>query len=380
MKKLIISLALLLPLSCLAQSYVEQIEQIAARSLAIKSYRAKFTADSLAQRRGLNPSDPEVSIDYFLDNNFELKIEQQIDFPTLYIQRGKLSKLNIERASIEFRMSHRDLMLSISEQYITLIYQQNLYDLLLERSARLKEYVAKIERGVELGEKLKLDLVAAQTLEQETQGELAMAKSTLEQCRTTLGQWDYNAQTPSTYPMLPTISRAAFLSQATNADLATQIAQADSIIAERSLKVSRNEWIPKITVGYRMDLDHEQGSTRSAIAAGLSIPLWQNRGNIKHSKAMIKSAQAQKAAVEKSVVSTLNNIYSMYEATENSLKLFPRNDDQYLELLDTSLKSGAITQTDFLLSVIERYTLQQRRIELEMQNALNRTTIELLLN
>lgn len=378
MNKLFISLALFVFTTSTAQNYTETIEQIAARSLAIKASRAQFTADSLAQRRGLNPDDPEVSIDYFFDNSFEMKVEQSIDFPTLYVQRNKLSKLNIERAGIEFRMAHRDLMLSISEQYITLIYTQRAYDLLKERSQQLAQYVAKTVRAVELGEKVKLDLVSAQTLEAEMKAELTMAESALDQCKMTLSQWNFTATAPAEYPMFGAVSREQFMEQALRADLATQIAQADSMIAERSLRVSRNEWIPKIKVGYRLDM--EDNTTRSALAAGLSIPLWQNRGNVRHSKAMIKSAQAQQAAIEKGIASSLNNIYSAYQATENSLKQFPQNDNEYIDLLEKSLQNGNITQTEFLLSVIERYSLQQRRLELEMQYTINRATIEILLN
>lgn len=378
MNKLFISLALFVFTTSTAQNYTETIEQIAARSLAIKASRAQFTADSLAQRRGLNPDDPEVSIDYFFDNSFEMKVEQSIDFPTLYVQRNKLSKLNIERAGIEFRMAHRDLMLSISEQYITLIYTQRAYDLLKERSQQLAQYVAKTVSAVELGEKVKLDLVSAQTLEAEMKAELTMAESALDQCKMTLSQWNFTATAPAEYPMFGAVSREQFMEQALRADLATQIAQADSMIAERSLRVSRNEWIPKIKVGYRLDM--EDNTTRSALAAGLSIPLWQNRGNVRHSKAMIKSAQAQQAAIEKGIASSLNNIYSAYQATENSLKQFPQNDNEYIDLLEKSLQNGNITQTEFLLSVIERYSLQQRRLELEMQYTINRATIEILLN
>lgn len=378
MNKLFISLALFVFTTSTAQNYTETIEQIAARSLAIKASRAQFTADSLAQRRGLNPDDPVVSIDYFFDNSFEMKVEQSIDFPTLYVQRNKLSKLNIERAGIEFRMAHRDLMLSISEQYITLIYTQRAYDLLKERSQQLAQYVAKTVRAVELGEKVKLDLVSAQTLEAEMKAELTMAESALDQCKMTLSQWNFTATAPAEYPMFGAVSREQFMEQALRADLATQIAQADSMIAERSLRVSRNEWIPKIKVGYRLDM--EDNTTRSALAAGLSIPLWQNRGNVRHSKAMIKSAQAQQAAIEKGIASSLNNIYSAYQATENSLKQFPQNDNEYIDLLEKSLQNGNITQTEFLLSVIERYSLQQRRLELEMQYTINRATIEILLN
>lgn len=377
MKKITILIFMLFSAGAFAQSYVERIEQIAARSLAVKAFRAKFTADSLQQRRGLNPDDPEVAMDYFFDNNVEMRIEQSVDFPTVYVQRGKLSRLGIERAGVDFRLAHWDLMNTISTQYISLTYYDNLVRLLDERSSSLTKYVAQVEHAVSVGDAIKLDLVNAQTLAQQMQSELAIAKSELQKCRNQLRQWGYTTSEIGDYPQFSPITHDEFIIRAKSVNISLEAIKVDSMIAQRTLRLSRNEWLPKLKVGYRMDID--DGLSKGAIVAGISIPLWQNRGNVKHSKALIKSVEAQQAETEQAVNVSLENIYAAFEATENAQKLYPQNGVEHNALLQKSLSSGTITLTDYLLTVIERYSVEQRRMELEMQSVQNRAAIELLM-
>lgn len=377
MKNIFAAIMLLTASGAMAQSYVDKIAEIAAGTLTIGAERAKFTADSLSFRRGLNPDDPQVSADLFLNGNVEMRIEQQLDFPTVYAQRAKLSKLGIKRAGVDLRQSHVVLMSQISEQYISLIHYNRLVKVLTERSQRLKSYVEYMEQLVASSEVTKIDLVGAATLSAEMKSELVLAISQRNQCRRQLAEWGFRDSLSITYPSFMSVSRSQFIETAQFSSTELEAVRVDSMIAQRSLKLSRNEWIPKFKIGYRLDVDDVQ--SLGAVAAGFSIPLWQNRGNIKHSKAMIASAQAQKAATQARMVTQFDNLYTRYEAMDKALMAYPKSDMEYLELLKKSLQGGVITSTDFLLSVIERYNVEQRRMELEMERTQARSLMEILM-
>lgn len=377
MKNIFAAIMLLTASGAMAQSYVDKIAEIAAGTLTIGAERAKFTADSLSFRRGLNPDDPQVSADLFLNGNVEMRIEQQLDFPTVYAQRAKLSKLGIKRAGVDLRQSHVVLMSQISEQYISLIHYNRLVKVLTERSQRLKSYVEYMEQLVASSEVTKIDLVGAATLSAEMKSELVLAISQRNQCRRQLAEWGFRDSLSITYPSFMSVSRSQFIETAQFSSTELEAVRVDSMIAQRSLKLSRNEWIPKFKIGYRLDVDDVQ--SLGAVAAGFSIPLWQNRGNIKHSKAMIASAQAQKAATQARMVTQFDNLYTRYEAMDKALMAYPKSDMEYLELLKKSLQGGVITSTDFLLSVIERYNVEQRRMELEMERTQAQSLMEILM-
>lgn len=377
MKNIFAAIMLFTASGAMAQSYVDKIAEIAAGTLTIGAERAKFTADSLSFRRGLNPDDPQVSADLFLNGNVEMRIEQQLDFPTVYAQRAKLSKLGIKRAEVDLRQSHIVLMSQISEQYISLIHYNRLVKVLTERSQRLKSYVEYMEQLVASSEVTKIDLVGAATLSAEMKSELVLAISQRNQCRRQLAEWGFRDSLSITYPSFMPISRSQFIETAQFSSTELEAVRVDSMIAQRSLKLSRNEWIPKFKIGYRLDVDDVQ--SLGAVAAGFSIPLWQNRGNIKHSKAMIASAQAQKAATQARMVTQFDNLYTRYEAMDKAMTAYPLSDMEYLELLKKSLQGGVITSTDFLLSVIERYNVEQRRMELEMERTQARSLMEILM-
>lgn len=377
MKNIFAAIMLFAVSGAMAQSYVDKIAEIAAGTLIIGAERAKFTADSLSFRRGLNPDDPQVSADLFLNGNVEMRIEQQLDFPTVYAQRAKLSRLGITRAGVDLRQSHIVLMSQISEQYISLIHYNRLVKVLTERSQRLKNYVEYMEQLVASSEVTKIDLVGAATLSAEMKSELVLAISQRNQCRRQLAEWGFSDSLSISYPSFMSISRSQFIETAQFSSTELEAVRVDSMIAQRSLKLSRNEWIPKFKIGYRLDVDDVE--SLGAVAAGFSIPLWQNRGNIKHSKAMILSAQAQKAATQARMSTQFDNLYTRYEAMDDALKAYPQSDMEYLELLKKSLQGGVITSTDFLLSVIERYNVEQRRMELEMERTQARSLMEILM-
>lgn len=360
-----------------AQNYTQIIEQITVRSLAGKALQTQFTTDSLSYRRGLNPDDPAVSAEFFLPSGVELEIEQTIDFPTLYIHRGKLSKLNIGRSWQEMKLNLQQTMLAVSENYIMAIYRTKQVKILTARNASLEKYVAGVAKAVDKGEKTRIELVAAQTLLAQMKSRLVDAQVMLKQSKTNMAQWSYTTELPTVYPTFIPIERERFMELATSGDLSLAITRADSLIAARTLKVSRSEWLPKLKVGYRIEL--EEGTNRSAIKAGVSIPIWQNRNNIKHSKALINSTKAQTAAVRKSVEASLENIYSSYEAADRALAAFPDNFDIYIDLLRKSFEGGTMTETDYMLALSDRYEYEQNRLTLQMQKQLNRAIIEILM-
>lgn len=369
---------LLLTVGATAQKvdYIDKIESIAARSLAIEAYRSQFTADSLSLRRGLNPDDPEVSGDYFFDNNFELTVEQKFDFPTVYANRAKLSKLGIERAGVGFRSAHLELMSQISEQYVMLIYYNRLSSVLLDRSTSLKKYLEQMNLMLEKGEVTKIEFNAAQTLSRQMQSELTLALSEQKKCITMLAQWGYTLPVEKNYPQFRPISRDEFVNMAMSSNFELQASKIDSMIAHRTLKLSRSEWIPKFKVGYRMEI--ESGTLRNAVVAGISIPLWQNRGNIKQSKAMIESSKKSDAAIQARVKATLENLFTNYESLDIASKEYPDNTQEYIDMLRKSLDEGMINETEYLLSIIERYSVEQRKLELEMESIQTRAMMEML--
>ena len=336
--------------------------------------RKVFTADSLGLRRGLNPDDPSATIAYFINGNttFELDITQSFDFPTVYHHRNKLSKLGIERITDDLFARRRELIVEMSDLYIAAAYNGALVQLLEHRSASLENVLKLSKKAVEIGDQTILDLMQSRSMTAESRSLLLSARSEYDQAVRQLtalaGGYEMAVQ-PNAYPAFAFSGDCGdFISAAMAGDYAMRAAVTDSLIAARTLRLGRSEWLPRLVAGYRLNLD--AGSPSHAVIAGVSIPLWQNRGNVKHAKAQIAAARAVKADTESRLRVSLENLYSRYEAADRALEGYNSADMQYPQMLGKVVDGGGITSIEYLLALVDWYEIEQDRIALEYQRAM----------
>ena len=369
---LIIALLAAVPALRGQESYGELLGRIAGRSLSFEAARRSFTADSLKMRRGLNPSDPTVALDYFINSgtSFEMRIEQSFDFPTVYHNRNKVSKLGISRAADDLHARRREIMIEASDFYLAMAYNGALVGLLEQRTANLKEVLDLSRKAMEQGDKTILDIMQADNMYAESCSMLIMARSEYDRSAAELAALNGGGRigvAPGAYPVFGfNGSRDEFVAAAMAGDYALKAAETDSLIAVRNLKLSRSEWLPQLVAGYRLDLDG--GSSRHAVAAGISLPLWQNRGNVKHAKAMITAAQASKAEAVSRTKVRLENLYNRYLAAEEALNGYGEN-KEYPRYLKRTADEGAITAIEYVLALIGWYETEQSRQEMEYLRA-----------
>jgi len=355
------------------ENYRQLMESIVNRSLSMKAARETFTADSLGLRRGLNPEDPTASVDFFLGSgaSFEMKVEQSFDFPTVYRHRNKIGKLGIARAGQQLDGRVRELLMEASDLYLSMAYNGAVVELLTRRTETIDSILKLTDIAVEKGDRTILDLLQARSMVSEARGLLVMAKSEYKQAEAALRELNGGQPVkikPGAYPDFAfSGSQEDFVEAAMAGDYNMESARTDSLIAARTLRLSRNEWLPQLVVGYRLDMD--QGHPRSAIATGISIPLWQNRGNVKHAKAQISAANTRKADIESRLRVTFGNLYTQYQSASEALSAFDRSEQDYPELLSRSAAAGSITSIAHLISLVDWYEVEQVRQEVEYKLA-----------
>ena len=379
MKKIVILSLILIGATSSAQDFYAKIYNAAAQSLAGKALQKGFTADSLAQRRGLNPDDPELGVDFLVNGGVELRLEQTFDFPTVYANRTKLSRSGIFRAETELSQRVRELMLAISESYINALYNKELYELLESQRSSLDGYQKSIKQLVESGEMTVVNHYTAMDLYMSRAILAQNAKNDLENSLVILTRWGVQIEDSETPPNFAAIQRQNFFDRAKANDYNLVLARADSMIAARSLRLSRSEWMPKLKAGYRLNTE-PAASPYSGIVTGISIPLWQNRNNVKHSKALIESSKAQKANVQKGVDVYLATIWNDYEYSNDVVETLVSTYSYKAlsEDLNTLIKHRSITIADALLMLQQGFDLQLSLLEARRRATLARAVIEII--
>ena len=340
--------------SSFAQSYREVMISILNNSPHIDALNLKYTSDSLALRRGLNPDDPEFGFEYgFTTGTVEVSLNQSFDFPTVYHQRNQVAKHSIEKAYFQKMASRRELMLNASELYQGLVYYNRLVELYTLRVLGMERLEKSSQQALRLGTMTILQQRKIEMLSVTAHNDLSNArekKATFKSKLEAMG---------ASFTVIPrnflhytfTGTKNEFIAAATVSDWAFQAVKTDSLIAMRTLKQARNEWIPKLSVGYTADFEDPSGFSHK-ISAGISIPLWGKRNNVKHAKAYVKAASANIEVATSDTYATLASLFDQYSvAYVSNTRWEQSNYKEYLSLLERSFSTGQITSMEFLLDM-----------------------------
>lgn len=353
--------------------YASFLHSVASRSPQLTAAEKGHTATVRGLRTGLAPADPEVALEYYFvgETRYELAIEQAFDFPTVYRQRNRISKLGISKAEQEYRSARRSIMGAVSDAYLELNYAAERVDILTRRRDDLRKVAELYEEAIEAGQSTVVELRSVQMLLTEVENSLTLAETEREEAAATLAQLNGGAEiAPQGYPRFGfTGTQDEFVAAALAADYELAAAAIDTLIAQRELKLSRNEWIPKLKVGYKAEVEGSKGT--SALLAGISLPLWQNSGRTRHAKALGEAAKARHVATEASARTRLRTLYARYRTLSAALaaRLGDSSGADYPELLKSAAKAGKITSIDALMKLDDWYALKDSLMALEYEVA-----------
>ena len=349
--------------------YAAFLNDVASRSPQLTAAQKNHTATLRGLRTGLAPDDPEVGLEYFFagETRYELAVEQAFDFPTIYHQRNKISKLGATKADQEFLAAKRGVMAAVSDAYLSLNYATERISILTKRRDDIRRVIDLYKQGVEAGQNTVIEMRNAQMLLTEIENSLTLVETEREEAAATLTQLNGGTPiAPQGYPQFRfTGTEDEFVAAALAADYELQAAAIDTLIAQRELKLSRQEWIPKLKVGYKVEVEGSKGT--NGLLAGISLPLWQNSGRTRHAKALNEAAMAQHEATELSARTRLRSLYARYQAlTEALAARFQDNwGADYPELLQQAAREGQINSIDALMGLGEWYAMKDSLMELE---------------
>lgn len=359
------------------EDYMAFLSDIADRSPQLNAADKSYEATRRNLRLGLAPDDPTVNLEYNFGadkSTYDIAFQQQFDFPTLYHQRNKISKLGISRAEQDFMASRRVIMNEISDHYLTFAYQSELIELLNRRKNGLEQVIDLYEKGIEVGQTTILDLESARMMLIGLEQDLAFAKAALNEANANLELFNAGQPLdlhPKGYPdFIFSGTRDEFIEAALALDPELQAVALDTLIAQREMKLSRQEWLPKFNVGYKADI--QDGKTNNVLLAGISIPLWQNSGRTKYAKANRQAAYAQHETTQKSVKTRLGSLYDRYYMllpVANSPEMQTIL-DEYPKLLRESAEAGVIGSIKLLLTLDEWYTQLESQLNIQYEAAM----------
>ncbi len=341
-----------------AQAIDEVLRNIERNNKELQASAKDAEAARMEVQTQNNLEDPSVEYSPFYTKGIsgmsssELVVSQSFDFPTLYAARHSSGKLQKEVVDRQYQVERRELLLSAKNLCLDLIMlnkqqamlslrKKNAGDLLTLFDERLKQGDA----GVLDINKIKMELMNVQT---EVAQNNAAHRTALQKLLAMNGNLPIEFSA-SEYPQakVPAYYNELY-DEVVATDATLQMADASARAAEKNVSVQRQNWLPKLEVGYRRNTSIDEKSNGFLI--GGSLPLFSNRKKNKIARAQAVSARLRLDDVRLQTEADVQSRYNELRQLDEAMRAY----DVTLMTNTLSLLKEAVTEGQ--ISVIDYYT------------------------
>lgn len=345
-----------------AQSTIDAVlSEISKNNKTILATAQFYEAQNLEYKTGLSPNNPTVEYDFLkgtpanAGNLHEFMIAQQFDFPTAYIKKSQLAKMQTAQSEFEITANRQDILLGAKKICIALVYQNKLQGQLLQQKQNTEKLMADFQTKLEKGDGNILDVNKAKLQLIETKKQFQENVSIINELNIKLTELNGGKEiifTDTVYFTSPTIPEFSQLeNDYENADPLLKILEQKKLVSQKQIEVSKSLWLPKIEVGY-----HYQGileQTYNGIHMGISIPLWENKKTVKQKQAQLIFSELQLTAHTNEHYYHIKHIYEKYTNLKITLQeyqsIFATLNNT--SLLNKALALGEITTIQYFMEI-----------------------------
>lgn len=359
-----------------AQNIADVLQSIERNNKELQAQLQLTEAAKMEVQTQNSLSDPTIDYSPFFAKGVdgvassELVVSQEFDFPTLYAARRQSGKLQQEVLDRQQQAVRRSILLDAKNLCLDLIRLNQEKALLDARKKNADELLVLFEKRLQEGDagilevnKIKMERMNVQT---EVTQNNAAHRTALQSLLAMNGNLPLEF-TADTYPQIEKISDYNALYDEimlTDADLLASDAAARA--AAKEVSVNKQNWLPKLSVGYRRNTSLDEKSNGFLI--GGSIPLFSNRKKVKIARAQEVGARLQldnaRLQAEASAQSRYNEVLQLQEA----MKAYDGPlMHETLDMLKQAVMAGQLSVIEYYVEVDGVYRNLQAYIQIENQ-------------
>ena len=360
-----------------AQTSIEEVlRSVEANNKELQATRQQVEAQTLEAKLDNNLPDPTVTYSHLYGNQEgmgftgEFIASQSFDFPSLYAQRRKWSKLQGENFNKQGEEVRQQILLQAKEVCLDLILlnqQQRLLDLRRENAEQLsKLYAERLENGdanILETNKINLELL---NVRNEARMNEATRTAKLQELAALNGGIAISFVDTAYVPVDQPVSLADLQQEVLTADRRLQSLRSAQQAALRQISVSKAKGLPSFELGYRMN-PSSGGQRYNGFLVGISIPLFSNRNNVKQAKAQSLYTDLQLESATTVVENELMQLYNRSVALKASIDEYRTELDRQnsLALLNKAIQAGQISMIEYFVDVTTLYQSLQNYMQLQ---------------
>lgn len=362
-----------------AQSSMEEVLQsIEANNKDLQANEQLIQSRKLEARLDNNLPDPSVSYSHQYGNKDglgtqgELIASQSFDFPTVYVQKHKLSKAKAAGIDREGEAFRQQILLQAKEVCLDLILlnqQKSLLDERMRNAERLSAiFATRLEQGdanILETNKIQLELLNAKN-EARMNETARIAK--LQELATLNGGIEIEFTDTAYTPLPDILSFEDLRNEVLDTDYRLLSLRSDQVTASRQLSVNKSKWLPGLELGYR--LNTQAGGERfNGFLVGVTIPLFSNRNQVKQAKAQALFTDMRLESESYTVENELLELYNRSVALKTSLDEYEDvlDSQDNLALLNKAIEAGQISMIEYFVDVTTYYQSVQNYLQLRNQ-------------
>ena len=370
-----------MPCGSLRAQSMESIDSVLAaverNNLELRALRQNNEASRLEiQAQNNIQQDLSVSYSPFFTRGYdgvassELVVSMGFDFPSQYVSRGKSGKLQNEVLDMQYALQRRDILLQAQLLCLDLVRLNQEKELLDTRMANADELLALMEKRFSEGganvievNKVKMERMNVRTLAAQNE---AARQNTLQTLRAMNGNIPVELLTAQYPAAAEVVNYDEFYAEVMATDAGILSAEASVEAAAQEIKVNRQNWLPKLEVGYRRNTSMNEAA--NGFLVGASLPLFSSRNKTKIAEARHTAAQSELENARLQAETQLQSRYNELQQIHSAVRTYdvPLMHGT-LEALKSAVLAGQMSVIDYYVEADNVYGNISTYLTLENQ-------------
>ena len=375
--------AILLSASCgsLRAQSMESIDSVLAaverNNLELRALQQSNEASRL-EIQSQNNLQQDISVSYspFFTRGYdgvsssELVVSMGFDFPSEYVSRGKSGKLQTQALDMQYALQRRDILLQAQLLCLDLVRINQEKELLDTRMANADELLALMEKRFAEGganiievNKVKMERMNVRTLAAQNE---AARQNALQSLRAMNGNIPVELLTAQYPAAAEVVNYDEFYAEVMATDAGILSAEASVEAAAQEIKVNRQNWLPKLEVGYRRNTSMNEAA--NGFLVGASLPLFSSRNKTKIAEARHTAAQSELENARLQAETQLQSRYNELQQIHSAVRTYdvPLMHGT-LEALKSAVLAGQMSVIDYYVEADNVYGNISTYLTLENQ-------------
>ncbi len=358
MKKLILILLISNGINMFGQLTINEVlAEIENNNTSLKAQEENEKAQVASFNIGRELANPEVSYDYFIGspstagNQTDIAVTQPFDFPTTYKKKKELAASKTISVGYQTQALRQNIMQDAKLICVEIIFQEKLKSQLEQQKDNIASILQTFEEKLLKGSGNGMDVSKAQL-------QLMQVETSIQIVNTNITQLNKELSLLNGGLDIVFSDTLYFMNENTKSldDLKTNGTKVNPLklsydqnkeIAIKNLAVAKANILPKMEAGY-----HYQGilgQTFQGVHFGFSIPLWENKNEVKYYQEQQNVAEAYSLDYNMQVLTEIQMHYESYENHKTTLAKYQAFFDNAnnLNLLRKALDNGQLKAVEY---------------------------------